>query len=669
MRRLRDALRGAWLVAILGVAGGWAQSGPTPGNSITTSSIRTSGFKLVETLAVDASDAPRKVFHARLTIPATAGDFVLLYPKWIPGEHGPSGPVVDTAGIYFRVHQGADQGRVLAWHRDPVDLYAFHVEVPEGVTSIEAALDYLSPVEGVGFSAGASSTDKLAVLSWNWLVLYPKGSGSDEIGVQASLKLPGGWQWASALPHAAGAGSDNATLPPAGAVEFALASLTTLVDSPVLMGEYMKKVPLQAGQSPAHELDIAADSEAALEMQPQQVEAFDNLVAEAAALFGAQHYREYHFLLTLSNHVAHFGLEHHECDDSRVGEGYLTNATQWTLDGGLLPHEYTHSWNGKYRRPAGLATPEYASPMETNLLWVYEGLTQYFGQVLTVRSGLQTPEQWRDQLARIAMTYSHRPGRAWRPLEDTATAAQTLYGAPFAFSNYRRGVDFYEEGALIWLEVDTILRQKSKGKKSMDDFAHLFYGGRNTPPELKTYTFDDVVNALNQVQAYDWRGFFTDRVLKIAGEAPLGGIANSGWKLVYNEQPNSISRGHDQQGGAYDATASLGMVVNKDGVVADAIEDGLAAKHGIGPGMKIIAVNDRKYAQEIVLAAMREAHTAHRPIRLLVENTEYIRAVTLDYFDGPRQPHLVRDESKPDLLEEIIRPKVTTLPPPFTGAE
>jgi predicted metalloprotease with PDZ domain len=655
MQRLCDALSsvmvGFILLLILNVADASAQSGPAPG-----SAIRTSGFKLVETLAVDATEAPRKVFHARLTIPATPGDFVLLYPKWIPGEHGPSGPVVDTAGIYFRVHQDANQGRTLAWHRDPVDMFAFHVDVPEGVTSIDAALDYLAPTEGGGFSAGASSTDKLAVLSWNWLVLYPKGSASDDVGVQASLKLPSGWQWATALPHSTTA---------AGSVDFTLASLTTLIDSPVLMGEYMKKVPLQAGQTPSHELDIVADSAAALRMQPQQTQAFDNLVAEAGALYGARHYRDYHFLLTLSNHVAHFGLEHHESNDSRVGETYLTDENQWTLEASLLPHEYTHSWNGKYRRPAGLATPEYESPMEGDLLWVYEGLTQYFGYVLTGRSGLQTPEQLREDFARIAMSYSHRPGRLWRPLEDTATAAQILYGSPFAFSNYRRTVDFYDEGALIWLEADTIIRQKSGDKKSMDDFAHLFYGGHNTPPEVKTYTFDDVVATLNQVLPYDWRAFLTDRIRKIAEQAPLGGITNSGWKLVYNEKPNIISRIHQEEGTAYDASATLGLVISKEGAVLDAIEDGLAAKKGVGPGMKIVAVNDRKYGQEFLLAAIREAKTSHQPIRLLIENAEYIRPVSLDYFDGPLNPHLVRDESKPDLFDEIFRPRVTTLPKPF----
>jgi predicted metalloprotease with PDZ domain len=640
----------AWLVVAL-AASAFSQSGPAP-----SSTIKTSGFALVETLAVDATEAPRKVFHGKLTIPATPGDFVLQYAEWIPGEHGPTGPLVDTAGIYFRAN-----GKVLEWHRDPVDMYAFHVAVPEGVSSIEATLDYLSPVEMPGgFSAGSSATEKLAVLSWNWLVLYPKGHGSDEIGVKASLVLPANWQWGTALPQTASR---------AGSVDFALASLTTLVDSPVLMGQYVKKIPLQAGKIPAHELDVVADDAAALELRPQQLKAFDNLVAEAGALYGARHYREYHFLLTLSNHVAHFGLEHHESNDSRLGEHYFGEAGQWTLGASLLPHEYTHSWNGKYRRPAGLATPEYQTPMEGNLLWVYEGLTEYFGYVLTGRSGLQTPEQWREQYAEIAMTYSHRPGRNWRSLEDTATAAQSLYAAPEAFSNYRRSVDYYDEGALIWLEADTIIRQNSGSKKSMDDFAHLFHGGQNTPPEVKTYTFDDVVNTLNQVQPYDWRGFLTDRALKVAEHAPLAGIANSGWKLVYDERPNLIAKLREQEGHTLDATASVGLVLGKDGVVKDAIEDGVAAKSGVAPGMKIIAVNGRKYNAEILTVAMREAQKTHEPMQLLLENTEYYRTVSVPYFDGPRHPHLVRDESKPDLLDDIIRPKVTTLPLPFTGAE
>jgi predicted metalloprotease with PDZ domain len=639
------------LMAILGATFAFSQSGPA-----TSSTIKTSGFSIVETLSVDATDAPRKVFHAKITIPATPGDFVLVYPKWIPGEHGPTGPIVDTAGIYFRAN-----GRALTWYRDPVEMYAYHVDVPQGVSSIEASIDYLSPVEMPGgFSAGSSATEKLAVLSWNWLMLYPQGRGSDEVGVKASLKLPSGWKWGSALPAAP-------SVP--GSVDFNLASLTTLVDSPVIMGQYMKILPLRKGEAIPHELDIAADSEAALHMAPNQEQAFDNLVAEAGALYGARHYRDYHFLLTLSDHVAHFGLEHHESNDSRTGEGYLTDAAQWTLGAMLLPHEYTHSWNGKYRRPAGLATPEYQSPMKGNLLWVYEGLTEYFGYVLTARSGLQTPEQWRDQFAQVAMVYSHRPGRMWRPLEDTAVAAQTLYGSSEAFTNYRRSVDYYDEGALIWLEADTILRSRSGGKKSMDDFAHLFHGGQNTPPEVKTYNFDDVVNTLNQVQPYDWRGFLTERILKIAERAPLGGIENGGWKLVYTAEPNSIAKFEEQLGRGQDLTASIGLVLNKEGLVADAIQDGIAAKGGIAPGMKIVAVNGRKYLPEIMLAALRQSQQLHQPLQLLVENTDYYKSISLDYFDGPRYPHLVRDSSKPDTLGDIIRPKVTTLPPPMASAE
>jgi predicted metalloprotease with PDZ domain len=623
------------------------QSGPSQ-----VSSIKTSGFALVENLSVDASEAPTKVFHARMTIPATAGDFVLLYPKWIPGEHMPNGPLADSAGIYFRAG-----GQPLAWHRDPVDMYAYHVEVPKGVTSIEVAIDFLSPVEMEGgFSAGSSATEKLAVLSWNWLLLYPRGMGSDQVGVKATLKLPEGWQFATSLPYEGVSG---------GTINFALASLTTTVDSPVMMGQYLKKVPLQVGKTPAHELDVVADSTAALAMEPQQVQAFDNLVAEAGALYGARHYRQYHFLLTLSKHVSHFGLEHHESNDSRTGEGYLTDPAQWTLGAALLPHEYTHSWNGKYRRPAGLATPDYEEPMKGNLLWVYEGLTEYFGYVLTARAGLQTPEQWREHLAEVAMAYSYRPGRKWRSLEDTAVAAQTLYETPLAFSNYRRSVDYYDEGALIWLEVDTIIRQKSNGTKSIDDFAHLFFGGEDTPPMVKTYNFEDVVSALNQVQPYDWRGLLTERVLKIAEQAPLAGIANSGWTLVYNDQPNAMEKLEEQH--SFDTTASLGLLLGKAGIVEDSIEDGIGFRNGIAPGMKVIAVDGRRYSRELLMAAMKEAQSTHKPIELLIENTEYYRTVSLSYFDGPRFPHLVRDNSKPDLLDEIIHPKVTSLPAPFAG--
>lgn len=581
-----------------------------------------------------------------MTIPATPGDMVVLYPKWIPGEHGPTGPVVDSAGITFSAN-----GQTLPWHRDTLDMYTFHVQVPQGVKQVEATLDYMSPIEMPGgFSGGSTATDKMAVLSWNWMIFYPKGYSSDAIQVRASLKIPQNWKFGTALPIA--------TKGP-GSADFSPASLTTLVDSPVIMGEYVKVVPLQQGQNPPHEMDIAADSDSALQMKPEQLMAFDNLVAESGALFGARHYRDYHFLLSLSDHVAHFGLEHHESNDSRVGERYLVDDSLWTLGASLLPHEFTHSWNGKYRRPADLATPEYQTPMQSELLWVYEGMTEYFGYVLTARSGLWTPEQWREQYAMLAQEFTYRPGRQWRSLEDTATAAQLLYDASSAWNSWRRSVDYYDEMALVWLEADVIIRQQTGNKKSMDDFAHLFHGGQNTGPMVKPYTFDDVVNTLNQVAPYDWRKFLTDRVIHIAPQAPLAGIEAGGWRVVYTEEPNDMAATRERVSKMIDASASLGVLIREDGTIIDTIHGGLAAKNGIGPGMRIIAVNGRKFARDVFNDALLAGRKGHEPLQLIIENTEYYRTVALDYHDGPRYAHLVRDPTRPDLLGDIIKAKVS----------
>lgn len=613
----------------------------------------------VITVAVDASDAPKKIFRSHMTFPATAGDFVLYFPKWIPGEHSPDGPVVDTAGIFFTAN-----GQQLSWKRDTLDMFTYHVQVPAGVTSVEATMDYLSPIEMPGgYTAGSSATSEMAVLSWNQVVLYPKGWSSDQIQVKPSLKIPQGWQYGTALPLA-GKEIGGSGAPPAGdSIEFAQASLTTLVDSPVIMGAHFKAIPLQQGKNPPHELDVASDSNAALALTPQQTQGFDNLVAEAGALYGARHYRDYHFLLSLSDHVAHFGLEHHESNDSRLGEKYFIDPTEWKLGAMLLPHEYTHSWNGKYRRPFDLATPEYETPMQTELLWVYEGLTEYFGFVLAARSGLETPQDWRDEYAEIAMTYSYRSGRAWRPLEDTATAAQVLQQANEGFTNWRRSVDYYEEGALMWLEADTIIRQRTNNQKSMDDFAHLFHGQPDSGPMVKTYTFEDVVATLEKVTPYDWRGFLTDRVKKIALKAPLAGFENGGWRLVYTDKPSARTSASQSQRRYLDCTASLGFLVSTEtGGIMDTVHGGLADKAGIGPGMRIVAVNGRKFDGKRLTDALKLAVNDKAPIQLLIENTEYFKTISLDYHDGPRYPHLVRDSGKPDLLSDIIKPKVTTLP-------
>jgi predicted metalloprotease with PDZ domain len=600
------------------------------------------------TIFVDATSAPRKIFHAKLKIPANPGDLTLYYPKWIPGEHAPDGPVIDLAGLKFTA-----SGKPLKWRRDLLDGYTIHVEVPPSETDVNVELDFLSPTtfEDV-FTAGSSATDKMAVISWNQMLLYPKGWKSDDLTYVASLKLPANWKFGTPLPIASTTGDQ---LNGEAQITFQPVSLTTLVDSPVITGEFLKVVKL--ANDPPVEMDIAADSAAALD-PPQEVwDHYRNLVEQANKLFGAHHYRDYHFLFSLSDHVAHFGLEHHESDDSRINERGLVDSNMRKMEAGLLPHEYVHSWNGKYRRPADLATPDYQEPMQDDLLWVYEGLTNYLGSVLTARSGLLTPEQARDDLGLTAAALDHTPGREWRNLQDTADAAPELYFSSRAWESWRRGTDFYDEGTLDWLWADVIIRQQSKGKKTLDDFCKLFHGAPSTPPMVKPYTFDDVVNTLNQVVPYDWRGFWTERLTNHGPGAPLGGIEGSGWKLVYDEFPSEMDRDGESDSRFIDVTYSIGMALGEDGMITDTIEGMPAALAGIGPGMKLVAVNGRKFSAVILRDALRAGKGGAAPLELLVENTDYYKTYKLDYHGGERYPHLVRDESKPDLLTEIYNAK------------
>ena len=594
------------------------------------------------TIAVDATTAPRKIFHASLKIPAGPGDLTLYYPKWIPGEHAPDGPVVDLAGLKFSAG-----GKTLKWRRDLLDGFTIHVEVPSGETEVSAELDFLSPAvfEG-GFSAGSSATDKLALISWNQVLLYPKGWTSDELNYTASLKLPAGWKFGTPLPVASQSGNE---------IHFATCSLTTLVDSPVISGEFLKVVPL--AQDPPTEMDIAADSAADLDAPQETWDHYRNLVEQAQRLFGAHHYRDYHFLYTLSDHVAHFGLEHHESDDSRVDERTLVDSRWHKISASLLPHEYVHSWNGKYRRPADLATPDYQQPMQDDLLWVYEGLTNYLGFVLTARSGLLRADQDRDDLAMTAAALDSTPGRQWRNLQDTADAAPQLYFSPEAWRSWRRSTDFYAEDTLNWLWADVIIRQQSKGKKTLDDFCKLFHGAPSTGPMVKPYTFEDVVNTLNQVAAYDWRGFWTERLTNHGPGAPLGGIEGSGWKLVYDETPSEMTQNSAEMSRGVAAASAIGLELRDDGDIDDTVEGSLAAKAGIGPGMKVVAVNGRRFSREIMHDAIRASKNSSAPIELLVENTEYYKTYKIDYHGGESYPHLVRDESKPDLLSDVLKAK------------
>jgi predicted metalloprotease with PDZ domain len=595
-------------------------------------------------LRVDASQAPQKILHVHMEIPVQGAPVTLYYPQWIPGEHMPDGPIIQVAGMKFSA-----RGKAIAWRRDLVEMFSIHVDVPAGVSLLEADFDFLLSGPATGFSAGASATASLDVLSWNQVLMYPKGLPAKDIIFAPSLRLPADWKFGTALPIAK---QDGAT------TEFAAVALTTLVDSPVISGRYYRAIQLTPGQTPSHEIDIAADSTAALAMTAETQLQLHNLVTEAYALFGARHYRGYHFLLTLSDDVAHFGLEHHESSDDRTAERSLIDDAQRIEFATLLPHEYVHSWNGKYRRPAGLATPDYQQPMKDDLLWVYEGLTEYLGEVLTARSGLQTPEQWREDFAGLVAQYENRPGRNWRPLQDTADAAPFLYDATNDWSNWRRGTDFYEEGELLWMNVDETLRAITKDKKSIDDFCKVFHGGASGQPELKTYTFEDVVATLNSVATYDWARFLRARLDEVATKTPNEAIEKSGWKLVYNEQPNEVVAIQEALARRADFSLTVGFSASDEGMVGDVIHGGPAYVAGIGPGMKIVAVNGAQYSSDAVRQAIEAAKTATEPIQLIVANGAQFRTFSLEYHGGLRYPHIEREEGRPDYLGEIIRAQV-----------
>jgi predicted metalloprotease with PDZ domain len=595
-------------------------------------------------LKVDVRDAPRKILHARLTIPAAPGPLTLHYPKWIPGEHAPTGPITDLVGLKVTAAQ-----KPLPWQRDLADMFAFHVNVPAEANAVEVTLDFLLPTSAEGFSSAASASAQLAVISWNQLLLYPKGARSDELKYQASVQLPAGWKFGTALPVASQT---------SGAVEFAPVSLTTLVDSPLVTGNHFRTLELTPGGAAAHRIHLAADSAAALEMTPEQTAAYKQLIAETGALFGARHYRNYSFLFTLSDHVAHFGLEHHESSDNRLPERTLIDDDLRKLGAGLLPHEMVHSWNGKYRRPADLTTPDFHQPMKSDLLWVYEGLTTYLGEVLTVRSGLWTNSVYHEMLALITAELDQKAGRTWRPLVDTATAAQLLYTASPEGAAWRRGVDFYPEGLLIWLEADTLIRQQSQGRRSLDDFCRRFFGGESGPPAVTTYTFDDIVAALNEIQPQDWHGFFHTRVNATNPRAPMGGIEGGGWRLIYNETIPDLLKAGESADKFTDVRYSIGLLLKEDGVIKDVIPGLAAEKAGVGPGMKLLAVNGRRWSPTLLREAVKATKTGAAPLELLLENGEFIKTHQLDYQGGERYPHLERDPAKLDLLGPILKPLV-----------
>ena len=606
-------------------------------------------------LEADLREAPRGLIHAKLRIPVRPGPLTLFYPRWIPGEHSPSGPVADVAGLIFTAG-----GRPVPWHRDLENMYALHLEVPAGAAQLDIRLDYLSPTaENAGYSAGPCTSAQLAVLNWNLIALYPAGIAADQIQVKAAVILPSGWQCGTSLPV-------ESTVDRR--VDFRPVTLEMLIDQPVIAGAHFRRFDLIPGASTPHVIDCAADSEAALALSPARLAAYRRVPLEYAKLMGVRYYREYHFLLSLSDFTGYNGLEHHQCSDNRAPERAWIDDDIFVDFASLLTHEYFHSWNGKHRRPADLLSPDYQVPMRTDLLWVYEGLTEYYGDVLAVRAGLWSANEYEEHLAQVAARVGNQKGRDWRPLQDTADAAQNLYAAARGWSARRRSVDFYAEGELIWLEADALIRARSRGTASLDDFVRRFFGdgsrqsieARTVPsesPSVETYTAEQVYAALNAVLPHDWKEFFTTRLTRTGPGLPFAGLLLSGRRLIFSGVLNRFLESSEKTDKRVDLRFSLGFVMDEEAqTIGDVIPGSPADQAGLGPNMKVIAVNGRKYSNN----AMRDALLATPgggPLELLIENADYITPHRLTYTGGLRYPHLAREETS-DILAEIIAPRV-----------
>ncbi|MDQ2833344.1 MAG: M61 family peptidase [Acidobacteriota bacterium] len=610
-------------------------------------------------ITADLTDAPRKLYHAEIDIPVVPGPVALTTPEWIPGNHRPTGPVDDITGVVFTANGPGGEKSVLPWRRDDADLYQFHVTVPAGVTTLHAHLDCIV-IERV--------TQKMAVLEWEKLLLYPANTPVANIPIQPSVKVPAGWGIGTALTPTDGYDPQH---PHGGLTRYAPTTVEQLQDSPLITGQYFHEFALAPEVTPKHYLDVVADNAEDANLRPSVLIEVGNLVRETGAAYNSRHYHAYHFLLTLSEYAGGEGLEHGQSSDNGVGEKGFADDAHQLAEADLLSHEFTHSWNGKYRRPYNLYQDNFEKMQQGSLLWVYEGMTQYLGNVLAARSGLRSQEQYRDVLALSAAQLEYKSGRIWRPTEDTAISASVLRGNDPAWANWRRGQDYYQEGELFWLDADTLIRQKTNNKKSLTDFLHIFLGkGGNTGPLIVTYNRDELIADLNQVLPYDWAAFIHDRIDNINPHADLTGIERGGYKLAFTDKPSKSERtfaATSSRRGGIDVWYSIGLRVNQQGEILDVRLGGPADKAKFAPGQKIVAVNGQVFSGDTLKAAIKEGKGTSDPIHFIVQAETLVSTINLDYHDGERYPHLVRTENTPAYLDDITKP--LTKPEPIPAAK
>ncbi|WP_129792330.1 M61 family peptidase [Sphingosinicella sp. CPCC 101087] len=610
--------------------------------------VPAAGEPVQMTLEVDARDVLRGIQHARIVMPVRPGPLRLAYPKWVPGEHRPNGPITQLVNLRI---MAAD--RALAWRRDPREPFAFHVDVPQGATEVEIRFDYLSPAKrfGAGFGKTPNVTPSLAFVLFNHLLLYPAGARADEVRVEARLRIPDGWEADGALPLARTGD---------GALELPETSLSTLVDSPVLAGALLRKIPLP-NHSFAARLTLAAESPDDLEPGREAPQALGRLVDEARRLVGGVTAEDYVWLVAMSDSLSHDGLEHRQSADIRAAPGFLRDPRQryrWTV----LPHELFHAWNGKFRRPSGMTTANFQEATSDELLWVYEGLTRYYGDiVLPTRSGLVSRAQTIDYLAYVgAQVERGRPGRAWRSLADTAAAVPAFADAPFEGTATRRGADYYNEMLLVWLEADMLIRTRSRGRRSLDDFCRRFLARQAGDPAVAPYTRADVVRALRSVEALDWDAFFRARVDAVAPPVPLAGLAAAGWTLDYDDSANPFLDDVENGSGNYDLSTSLGIWISADGEVRDVVPGSPAFEAAIAPGARILEIDGQRWSIDAARERILAGRTGTRPLRLRVRSGPLERVVDILYRGGLQIPHLRRAPGTEDGLSRILAPLAAT---------
>ncbi len=596
------------------------------------------------TVAVDITDLDHRIIRVHQVIPvAKAGDMTLLVPKWLPGDHEPDGEVSKMAGFTF-----VAGGQTLAWTRDPVEINAFNITVPKGAKEITVDFQYLAPVNGdVG---RVVVTPDMVNLQWDFATVYPAGYYVSRIPVVATLKLPKGWQQGSGLEPDTTSGD---------VITFKSVSYETLIDSPVFAGKYFKRLDLDPGAATPVHLNIVADHASSLDVPDDVLAIHRKLVQQAYKLYGSHHYDHYDFLVAASDNLGGIGLEHHRSSENSVDTEYFTNWKEKFLGRDLLAHEYTHSWNGKFRRPWDLWTPDYQVPMRDSLLWVYEGQTEYWGNVLAGRSGLYTKDQYLGHIAQIAAYYDTLPARQWRYMADTTNDPIIAQRASQSWGTWQRSEDYYDEGLLIWLDADTLIREKTNGAKSLDDFAKAFFGINNGDWNTVTYNFDEVVKTLNGVYAYDWATFLNTRLRKLGGGAPLDGITRAGYRLVYTDKPSDYYKARESERKYTDFTYSLGLAAGKDGKLRGVVWDSLAYKAGLAMGMQIVAVNGLAYdgdALKDILTTNAKAGNTDK-IELLIKDNDRYKTVSIDYHGGLRYPNLVRVDGTPDRLADILAEK------------